>query len=40
MTLWWFIMRNLIEHEVYHRGQMSAYLKLLKGEIATALPLI
>lgn len=32
MSLWWFIMRNLIEHEVYHRGQMSIYLKILKGE--------
>jgi uncharacterized damage-inducible protein DinB len=32
MTLWWFMMRKLIEHEVYHRGQMSVYLKLLKGE--------
>lgn len=32
MTLWWFIMRKLIEHEVYHRGQIAAYLKVLKGE--------
>lgn len=32
MTLWWFIMDNLIAHEVYHRGQISAYLKVLKGE--------
>ncbi|WP_158860650.1 DinB family protein [Lunatibacter salilacus] len=31
-SLWWFVMDRLIEHEVYHRGQMSAYLKLLKGE--------
>lgn len=32
ITLWWFIMRKLIEHEVYHRGQLSVYLKILKGE--------
>jgi uncharacterized damage-inducible protein DinB len=32
MTLWWFIMDNLIAHEVYHRGQISVYLKILKGE--------
>ncbi|SMD46014.1 Uncharacterized damage-inducible protein DinB (forms a four-helix bundle) [Aquiflexum balticum DSM 16537] len=31
-SLWWFVMDRLIEHEVYHRGQMSVYLKLLKGE--------
>jgi uncharacterized damage-inducible protein DinB len=31
-SLWWFVMDRLIEHEVYHRGQISAYLKLLKGE--------
>jgi uncharacterized damage-inducible protein DinB len=31
ISLWWFIMRKLFEHEVYHRGQMSAYLKILKG---------
>jgi uncharacterized damage-inducible protein DinB len=32
MTLWWFIMDNLIAPEVYHRGQISVYLKILKGE--------
>jgi uncharacterized damage-inducible protein DinB len=32
MTLRWFIMDNLIAHEVYHRGQLSAYLKMVKGE--------
>ena len=32
MTLWWFIMRNVLEHEIYHRGQIAAYLKVLKGE--------
>jgi len=32
MTIWWFIMRKVLEHEIYHRGQISAYLKILKGE--------
>lgn len=34
ITLWWFIMNKLIEHEIYHRGQISVYLKVLKGESA------
>jgi uncharacterized damage-inducible protein DinB len=32
MTLWWFLMHKVLEHEVYHRGQLAAYLKVLKGE--------
>ncbi len=32
MTFWWFIMHNILEHETYHRGQIAAYLKVLKGE--------
>ncbi|WP_370391410.1 DinB family protein [uncultured Winogradskyella sp.] len=32
MTYWWFIMRKVLEHETYHRGQIAAYLKVLKGE--------
>ncbi|MDB9720450.1 DinB family protein [Winogradskyella sp.] len=32
MTFWWFIMRKVLEHEIYHRGQIAAYLKILKGE--------
>lgn len=32
MTFWWFIMHNVLEHETYHRGQIAAYLKVLKGE--------
>ena len=32
MSLWSYIMHNLIAHEVYHRGQIGAYLKVLKGE--------
>ena len=31
-TFWWFIMRQILEHEIYHRGQIAAYLKVLKGE--------
>jgi uncharacterized damage-inducible protein DinB len=32
MTFCWFIMRKVLEHEIYHRAQISAYLKILKGE--------
>jgi len=32
ITFWWFIMHNVLEHETYHRGQIAAYLKVLKGE--------
>jgi len=32
MTFWWFFMHKLLEHEIYHRGQIAAYLKVLKGE--------
>jgi len=32
MTLWSFIMLHVVEHEIYHRGQISIYLKILKGE--------
>jgi len=32
MTFWSFIMRKVLEHEIYHRGQIAAYLKVLNGE--------
>lgn len=32
ITLGWFILEKIIEHEIYHRGQISAYLKIIKGE--------
>jgi len=32
MTFWWFLMQKVLEHEIYHRGQIAAYLKVLKGE--------
>lgn len=35
MTFWWFIMRKILEHEIYHRGQIAAYLKVLKGEASS-----
>jgi uncharacterized damage-inducible protein DinB len=35
MTFWWFIMRKILEHETYHRGQIAAYLKVLKGEASS-----
>ncbi len=31
-SVWWFIMQKLLEHEIYHRGQLAAYLKILQGE--------
>ena len=31
-TLWWFIMTKVLEHEIYHRGQIAAYLKVIKGD--------
>ncbi len=35
MSFWWFIMTKVLEHEIYHRGQMAAYLKVLKGETSS-----
>ena len=32
MSTWWFLMHKVLEHETYHRGQLAAYLKVLKGE--------
>jgi len=29
VTIWWIIVRGNLDHEVHHRGQLSAYLKLL-----------
>ncbi|HSP12798.1 MAG TPA: DinB family protein [Salegentibacter sp.] len=31
-SIWWFIMQKLLEHEIYHRGQIAAYLKVIQGE--------
>jgi uncharacterized damage-inducible protein DinB len=31
-TVWWFLLHKVLEHETYHRGQIAAYLKVLKGE--------
>lgn len=32
ITLGWFLIHKVLEHEIYHRGQIAAYLKVLKGE--------
>lgn len=32
MTFRGFIMQKVLEHEIYHRGQIASYLKILKGE--------
>ena len=29
VTIWWIIVRGNLDHEIHHRGQLSAYLKLL-----------
>jgi len=29
VTIWWIIIRGNLDHEIHHRGQLSAYLKLL-----------
>jgi len=26
ITIWWFLMHKVLEHETYHRGQIAAYL--------------
>ena len=33
MTYYWFLLHKVLEHETYHRGQIAAYLKVLKGEV-------
>lgn len=35
ISFWWFIMQQVLEHEIYHRGQIAAYLKVLKGEVVS-----
>ncbi len=29
VTIWWIIVRGNLDHEIHHRGQLSAYLKPL-----------
>ena len=29
VTIWWIIIRGNLDHEIHHRGQLSAYLKAL-----------
>jgi uncharacterized damage-inducible protein DinB len=30
VTAWWVVMRGNLDHEIHHRGQISAYLKMLE----------
>ena len=29
VSIWWIIMRGSIDHEIHHRGQLSAYLQMI-----------
>jgi uncharacterized damage-inducible protein DinB len=29
VSIWWIIMRGNIDHEIHHRGQLSAYLQMI-----------
>lgn len=31
VSIWWIIMRGNIDHEVHHRGQLSAYLQMINS---------
>jgi uncharacterized damage-inducible protein DinB len=30
-SIWWIIMRGNIDHEIHHRGQLSAYLQMINS---------
>jgi len=32
VTRWWVIVRGNLDHEIHHRGQLSAYLRVLQDE--------
>ncbi|HEV8515472.1 MAG TPA: DinB family protein [Cyclobacteriaceae bacterium] len=32
VTWWWVIMRGNIDHEIHHRGQLSAYIRVMRDE--------
>lgn len=34
MSMEWFIMKNIIQHETYHSGQLSANIKMFKEEFS------
>jgi uncharacterized damage-inducible protein DinB len=31
ISFWWLIVRGCLDHEVHHRGQLAAYLRILTG---------
>ena len=31
VNIWWIIMRGNIDHEIHHRGQLSAYLQMINS---------
>jgi len=31
VSIWWVIMRGNIDHEIHHRGQLAAYLQMIKS---------
>lgn len=33
VSVWWIIMRGNIDHEIHHRGQISAYLQMINLEL-------
>lgn len=37
VSVWWIIVRGNLDHEIHHRGQIAAYLRMLgaKGEVGT-----
>lgn len=36
ISIWWMIMRGNIDHEIHHRGQLSAYLRFISEHQDTA----
>ena len=32
VSVWWIIMRGNIDHEIHHRGQLSAYLQIINSD--------
>ncbi len=32
VSVWWIIMRGNIDHEIHHRGQLSAYLQMINPD--------
>ena len=32
VSVWWIIMRGNLDHEIHHRGQLSAYLQMINSD--------